>query len=348
MREFCRENGIPHLIDINGGVCHQVLPELGFVRPGMTLVATDSHTVTHGAFGAFGTGVGATDLAVVLLTGRLWLRVPEVVRVNIEGKLPLGVTAKDVILKVIGTLGQDAAVYQAVEFTGSTITAMGIAERMVMCNMTVEMGAKTAYIQPDDAVLDYVRQRVGESFTVYTTDPGYQYAGEYQFSVDELVPQVAVPHSIDNVKDITSVEPVPIDQVLIGTCTNGRVEDIAIAAKILGGHRIPSSVRLVVIPASAKVLRECIDKGYIQTLIDSGATVAAPGCGPCLGVHEGLLADGERCVATSSRNFPGRMGSTGAEIYVASPATAAASARAGRLMDPRVYLSEKGGTGCAD
>lgn len=338
MREFCFEQKIPHLADINSGVCHQVMPERGLVRPGMILVATDSHTTTHGAFGAFGTGVGSTDLATILITGKLWFRVPEIIKINIEGKMVPGVMAKDIILKVIGELGQDVAVYKAIEFAGTAIEKMSVAERMVICNMSVEMGAKTSYIQPSDKVLSYVKEHYGNDFTVHSTDPDYEYVESYDFEISDLPPLVAVPHSIDHVLPVTEVEGVKVDQVLIGTCTGGRVEDIEIAAKILKGRKIAPHTRLVVLPASNEVFKESIQRGYIQELLDSGATVSAPGCGPCLGVHQGLLSAGERCVTTSSRNFPGRMGSAEAEIYAASPATAAATALEGKLVDPRKYL----------
>lgn len=338
MREFCFEQHIPHLFDIDCGVCHQVMPEHGLVRPGMVLVATDSHTTTHGAFGAFGTGVGATDLATILITGKLWFRVPEIINIRINGTIPPGVMGKDLVLKVLGELGQDIAVYKGIEYSGPAVEGLSLAERMVLCNMAVEMGAKTAYIQPGEEVLAYVRQRYGPNFTVYETDPGFEYDAVYDFDASDIEPQVALPHSVDNVKPVSAVAPAPINQVFIGTCTGGRVDDIAAAVKILKGHHIPPHTRLVVMPASKEVLKESISKGYIQDLMESGATISAPGCGPCLGVHQGLLADGESCVTTSSRNFPGRMGSVKAEIYIASPATAAATAREGKLADPRKYL----------
>lgn len=338
MREFVREQGIRYLFDINAGVCHQVMPEEGLVYPGMVLVATDSHTTTHGAFGAFATGVGATDLAVILITGSLWFRVPEIISIQIDGHLQKGVMAKDVILHVIGKLKQDAAVYKAVEYRGTTVENLSLAGRMVLCNMAVELGAKASYIQPDAATLEYVRTRTSRPFTVYHTDPGYKYAEEHYFQVSDLEPQVAVPHSVDNVVPVSEVEGVPVDQVFIGSCTGGRLEDIEVAARILAGRRVSPRCRLVVIPASTRVLREAMRAGYVEALLDAGAVFATPGCGPCLGAHAGVLAPGEVCVTTSSRNFPGRMGSTQASIYVASPATAAASAINAQIADPRRYL----------
>ncbi len=331
MRKFCRKQGIKHLFDINAGVCHQVLPEAGLVYPGMILIATDSHTTTHGAFGAFGTGVGATDLATILISGQLWFKVPEVIKIEINGNLKSGVMAKDIILKIIGDLGQSAAVYKAVEFTGSVIKELPIDERMALCNMTVEMGAKTSYIQPDETTISYLEQRVNHNFTIPETDNSYQYSEVYNYDVSDLEPVAAKPHSIDNVDKVSNIDDVKVDQVFIGTCTGGRVNDIAVAAEILAGKSIADNLRLVVIPASSEVYSKALKKGYIQTLIDSGATISAPGCGPCLGAHQGVLAAGETCVTTSSRNFPGRMGSTDAKIYSTSPYIAAYSALRGKV-----------------
>ncbi|MBA7655789.1 3-isopropylmalate dehydratase large subunit [subsurface metagenome] len=338
MREFIWEQRIRHFFDINSGVCHQVMPEAGIVWPSMILVATDSHTTTHGAFGALGTGVGATDLAAILLTGELWFRVPEVIRINIDGHLRPSVMAKDVILHIIGTLKQDIAVYKAIEYTGSTVSELSIAGRMVLCNMAVEMGAKTSYIQPDDKTLEYINAHTNHPFTIYTTDPDYHYNCEYQFDVADLEPQVAAPHSIDNVVPISQVAGVPVNQVFIGTCTGGRLEDIKVAAQILKNKKVNPHCRLIIIPASNNVLLEANKAGYVEILVKAGAAFATPGCGPCLGVHAGILAPGEVCVTTGSRNFPGRMGSSKAEIYSASPATAAAAALTGKLVDPSPYL----------
>ena len=336
--EFVWEQGIPHLFDINAGVCHQVMPEAGLVWPGMLLVATDSHTTTHGAFGAFGTGVGATDLAAILISGELWFRVPEVIKIRLEGKLQPGTMAKDVVLHLISELGTDGAVYKAIEYTGSTVSALSMAERMVICNMAVEMGAKTSYIQPDEKTLAYIKKHSKQNPIIFDTDPAYQYSDCLFFDVSNLEPQVALPHSVDRSVPIGAAPAIKVDQCFIGTCTGGRVEDFAVAAKILAGKRIHPRTRLVVIPASRQVLLECINLGYIQALIEAGATISTPGCGPCLGAHEGVLAPGEVCVTASNRNFPGRMGSTEASIYLASPATVAATALAGALTDPRTVL----------
>ncbi|USS40667.1 3-isopropylmalate dehydratase large subunit [Thermococcus aggregans] len=340
MREFVREQKIKYLFDVDAGICHQILPESGLVWPGMLLIMTDSHTTTHGAFGAFGTGVGATDLAVALLTGELWFRVPEIIRINVDGYLQPGVMAKDVILHIIGTLKQDAAIYKAIEFTGSTVKELSIDGRMVLTNMSVEMGAKTSYIQPDNKTLAYLKSRVKKPFKVYTTDPGYKYAEEFLFEVEKLEPQVAVPHTVDNVVSVSEVEGVEVDQVFIGSCTGGRLEDIEIAARILKNKKINKNTRLIVGPASKNVLLEAINAGYIDILLKAGATIIPPGCGPCLGAHQGVLAPGEVGVTTSSRNFPGRMGSREAKIYITSPATAAATALEGKIADPRKYIKE--------
>jgi 3-isopropylmalate/(R)-2-methylmalate dehydratase large subunit len=332
MREFCNEQNIDKLFDINKGVCHQVMPEAGIVYPGMLLVATDSHTTTHGAFGAFGTGVGATDLSTILLEGKLWFKVPEVIKINIIGKLKPGIMAKDVILKILGELGQDAAVYKAVEFTGPVVENLQMAERMVLCNMAVEMGAKTSYIKPDSTTREYIDQRVNHDYTVYETDSDFEYDEVYEFDVSDLERVTAAPHDIDNVINVRDAGDVKVDQVFIGTCTGGRVNDIKTAAKILKGKKIANGVRLIVIPASDEVMREAMKKGYIDTLMESGATISAPGCGPCLGAHQGVITAGEVCVSTSSRNFLGRMGSTEAKVYSASPATAAYSALYGKVV----------------
>ncbi len=337
-REFCWDQGIDLLMDVDTGVCHQVLADNGLVYPGMVLVVTDSHTTTHGAFGAFGTGVGATDLAIIMMTGQLWFRVPEVIRINLEGKLPKGVFAKDVILKVIGSLGADYGVYRAVEFTGPVLKEFSVSERMALCNMTTEMGAKTAYIQPDEITLAFLKGKAKQDYEIFTTDPGYKYAAQHTFDVSGLKPQVAAPHSVDNVFDITEYIGKPVNQAFLGTCTGGRVEDLAVAAGILKGKRINPKTRFLVVPASKGVFLEAMDRGYIQTLVEAGATFVTPGCAACLGTHQGMLASGETCITASSRNFPGRMGHNKAEIFVGSPAAVAAAALAGKIVNPADYL----------
>lgn len=337
-REFCWDQGIDLLIDINEGVCHQVLADRGLSYPGELIVVTDSHTTTHGAFGAFGTGVGATDLATILITGKLWFRVPEIIRINFEGQLPKGVYAKDIILHAIGELGADYAVYKAVEFGGSVIKQLSISERMALCNMTTEMGAKTAYIQPDEVTMAFVKEHVTREYEVFTTDPGYQYVAEHTFDVSKLIPQVAAPFSVDNVHDITQFVGRKIDQAYLGSCTGGRLEDIAIAAEILEGKKINPRTRMIVVPASRDVLLQAMEKGYMKTLINAGATFVTPGCASCLGTHQGMLAGGETCISSTNRNFPGRMGHVKGEIFLGSPAAVAASALEGKITDPTQYL----------
>lgn len=341
MRQFAKEQGLTHHFDINTGVCHQVMAESGVVWPGMVLVATDSHTTTHGAFGAFGTGIGATDMATVLISGELWFRVPEIIKIEINGKLRSGVYAKDVILHILGKLKSDVAVYRAIEFSGSYIEELDVPSRMTICNMAVEMGAKTAYMKPNDKVLEYVRSRTNRKFIIDETDPGYEYKETYVFDVSPLSPQLAVPHSVDNVLPIEVVEKIKVDQAFIGSCTGGRLEDLEAAAKILHGKKINKDTRLIVISASTEVFQKAMKLGYVDILINAGATFASPGCGPCLGTHEGLLAPGEVCITATNRNFPGRMGSSEAFIYLASPATVAASALTGEITDPREVIGGK-------
>ena len=340
MREFAKAQQFTHHFDIDAGVCHQVMLEAGVILPGRVIVATDSHTTTHGALGAFGTGVGATDMAVIMITGEMWMRVPEIINIRIDGEAPDSVLPKDVVLYALGLLGADGAVYKAIEFTGSYVEALGVSGRMVLCNMAVEMGAKAAYIQPNEEVLAYAAACAEYPYEVEYTDADFVYDEEYSYDITNMSPQIAAPHSVDNVKPIEELCGIELDQGFIGSCTGGRVDDFAVAAEILKGHKIPKFTRLVIIPASAEVMRECMDKGYIQTLMDAGATISSPGCGPCLGAHEGIIAAGERCISSTNRNFPGRMGSTGGEIYLASPAVVAASMLTGKITDPRGLIKE--------
>ncbi|HSR13613.1 MAG TPA: 3-isopropylmalate dehydratase large subunit [Thermodesulfobacteriota bacterium] len=337
-REFCREQSIELFFDVDQGVCHQAMVDNGLVYPGMVLVATDSHTTIHGAFGAFGTGVGATDMAVIMITGKLWFRVPEIIRFHLEGKLRKGVFAKDVILRIIGDLGADYGIYKGIEFTGPALKAIPVSERMTLCNMTTEMGAKTAYIQPDEITLEFIRSRVKKDFQVASSDPGFKYEAEHTYDVSKLTPQLAAPHSVDNVHPIDKFVGTRVDQAFLGTCTGGRVEDLAIAAKILKGKKVNRDTRFLVVPASKRVLLDAMNQGVMQTLVEAGATFVTPGCAACLGTHEGILAPGETCITASSRNFPGRMGSTQAQIYVGSPASVAAAALEGKIVDPTPYL----------
>jgi 3-isopropylmalate/(R)-2-methylmalate dehydratase large subunit len=337
-RRFCWDQGIDMLMDVDQGVCHQVLADKGFAYPGALIVITDSHTTTHGAFGAFGTGVGATDMAIILATGKLWFRVPEIIRINLDGKIPRGVYAKDIILHVIGKLGADYAVYKGVEFTGSVIAQLSISERMALCNMTTEMGAKTCYIQPDDVTMAFVRKYVTRPHEIFHTDPGYAYAAEHSFDVSALKPQVAAPSSVDNVRDLQAAAGTPVDQAYLGSCTGGRFDDLAVAAAILKGKKIHPRTRLIVVPASKEVFLQAMRSGVAQDLVEAGGTFVTPGCACCLGTHEGMLASEETCISSTNRNFPGRMGHAKAKIYLGSPAAVAASALEGKITDPTPYL----------
>jgi 3-isopropylmalate/(R)-2-methylmalate dehydratase large subunit len=338
-REFCWEQEIELLMDIDQGVCHQVLVDKGLAYPGEIVVITDSHTTTHGAFGAFGTGVGATDLAIVLTTGKLWFRVPEVIKINFEGIPSKGVYAKDIILHAIGELGADFAIYKAIEFAGSTLKYLSISQRMAMCNMSTEMGAKTSYIQPDEITMEFLEKKVTKEFEIYHTDKDFVYEREITFDISNLKPQVSAPFSVDNVYDVTHFIGQEIDQAYLGSCTGGRSDDIAIAANILRDKKIAPRTRFVIVPASKEVFLESMANGDVQTLVQAGATFATPGCAACLGTHQGILASGERCITTTNRNFPGRMGDTTAQIFLGSPAAVAAAALEGKIVDPSDYIN---------
>jgi len=336
MREFAGEQNIRHFYDVGmGGVCHQVMPEKGHVRPAELIVGADSHTCTYGAFGAFGTGIGSTETAAVFATGEIWLRVPESIRINVDGSFRRFVTPKDLILNIIGKIGADGAIYKAVEFTGPSIQKMRISGRMTVCNMAVEMGAKTGIINPDEITSSYVKSRTDKPFKELRSDADAAYERTLQVNVDSLEPQVACPHTVDNVKPISEVEGIPVDQAFIGSCTNGRLEDLRLAAEFLKDKRINDGVRLLVTPASQEIYIGALQEGLLEVFVRSGAFVCNPTCGACFGGHMGLLAPKETCISTSNRNFIGRMGSPQAEIYLASPATVAASAITGEITDPR-------------
>lgn len=337
-RKFASEQGIDKLMDVNQGVCHQILADKGLVSPGKLIIITDSHTPTHGAFGAFGTGVGATDLACILKTGELWFRVPKIVKIILNGKLAQGVYAKDIILHVIGKIGADFAIYKGVEFAGTLIPELSIAERMTICNMSTEMGAKAAYIHPDVVTKAFLEEKGVKDYTIFTTDEDFVYEAEVTFDVSSIMPQVAAPFSVDNVYDIDKYLGTPVNQAFLGTCTGGRLEDIAVAAKILKGRKIHKGTRMLVVPASKAIQMEAIRLGYMSDLVDAGCTFVTPGCAACLGTHEGLIAESETCITSSSRNFPGRMGHNKGKIFLASPATVAASALNGVITDPTPYL----------
>ncbi|MGQ9626271.1 MAG: 3-isopropylmalate dehydratase large subunit [Anaerolineae bacterium] len=337
-RKFASEQGIAHFYDVGEGICHQVLPEKGHAFPGSLIVGSDSHTTTYGAFGAFAVGIGRTEAAAVMATGEIWLRVPESYRIEIVGKLPAGVSAKDVILHIIGELSADGADYRSVEFCGEAVREMGVAGRMVLCNMAAEMGAKNAYVAPDEKTRAWLAGRTDVKYEEMRPDPDARYERAFTYDVSGLSPQVAKPHNVDNVASVSEVEGVKVDQALIGTCTNGRMEDLEAAAQILRGRKVAPHVRLLVLPASREVLLDALKRGIITDLVQAGAIILNPGCGPCLGAHEGVMAPGEVTISTANRNFKGRMGCKDAEIYLASPATVAASAVKGAIADPRHFL----------
>jgi homoaconitate hydratase family protein len=336
LREFVRKQGIGKFYDVGrGGICHQVMVEKGHVKPGQLVVGADSHTCTYGAVGAFATGMGATDMAAVFLEGKTWLKVPETIKVNLEGQCQDLTTPKDLILYTIGRIGADGAVYKAIEFGGEAVRAMGIDGRMTFCNMAVEMGAKTGIVEPDQKTIDYLASRTSLEASIPRNDPDASYSETYTFDVGSLGPQVACPPSVDDVKPVEEVEGIPIDQAYIGSCTNGRIEDLRIAARIAKGRKVKDGVRAIIVPASQEVYLQALREGLMETLIGAGALICDPTCGACIGAHMGVLADGEVCIASINRNFIGRMGSTKAKVYLASPATVMASAIEGRIKDPR-------------
>ena len=337
IREFVEEQGIPHFFDVHHGICHQVFSENGFALPGNLILGADSHTTSYGAFGAFSAGIGRSEAASVWATDEIWLRVPETIRVEINGQLPPMVMTKDVILKIIGNLGADRANYRAVEFAGPAVEHFSLASRVVMANMAAEMGAKNGYFASDKKVFDWLQNRAQGEYKALMSDPDASYEAVFTYDISNLEPQVACPHTVDNVRTIAEVQGTPFHQALIGTCTNGRLEDLRIAARILKGRKVHPSVRVLVIPASRKEYLEALKEGIIESLVDAGCLILNPGCGPCLGAHQGILAPGEVALSTANRNFRGRMGSRDSAIYLASPATAAASAIEGKITDPRKY-----------
>jgi homoaconitate hydratase family protein len=337
IREFVAEQGIPNFFDINAGICHQVLPEQGFALPGKVIVGSDSHTPSYGALGAFATGIGRTETACTWATDEIWLRVPETMRIDLSGRFRGGVFAKDLSLKLIGDHGAEMANYKAVEFAGPAAGDFSVGARLTLANMSAEMGAKNGYFAPDAKTLKWLEGRARGPFVVASSDPDARFESVLTYDLDALEPQVARPHTVDNVKPVGAVAGKPVDQVLIGTCTNGRLEDLEAAAAIFRGRKVHPSVRCLVIPASWEVYREALKSGALAVLADAGCVILNSGCGPCLGAHEGIMAAGEVCLSTSNRNFRGRMGHRDSEIYLASPATAAATAVAGKIADPRKF-----------
>lgn len=335
LRKFAKEQKLIHFYDMFEGICHVVLPEKGFAQPGRLIVGADSHSVTYGAFGCFSTGIGSTDMAAVFATGKLWFKVPESMLIKSTGTLKLPVMSKDLILHIIGDVGMDGATYRAVEFKGETFSKMSMDSRMTVCNMVVEMGGKNGIIETDGVTEKYLKSRGVKSIKPVRSDPGVDYVETREYDVGVLEPQVACPHSVDNVKSVREVEGTEVDQAFIGTCTNGRLEDLEIAAKILKGKKVSKNVRLIIIPATAEVYRQAMERGLFRIFVEAGALIESPGCGACMGCHVGVLGPGEVSISASNRNFRGRQGSPESKVYLASPATVAASAVKGKITDPR-------------
>ncbi len=334
MREFGRDCGCA-VSDVGEGVCHQLVAER-YAKPGAVVVGSDSHTVTAGGLGAFATGMGSSDVAVAMALGKTWFRVPETMLVWLTGKLPPRVCSKDLILQLIGRIGADGATYMALEFSGPGVTSLSIPDRLVVANMAVEAGAKVGLFPGDEVTRAYLRE-LGRSadFTVLHGDADAHYASTLEVALDELEPVVSCPHTVDNVHTVAEMAGTHVDQVFLGTCTNGRIEDLALVAEMLKGRKKAAATRLLVAPASRRVLLQAIAEGYITTLVEAGALILPPGCAACLGLHQGILGDGEVCLSTANRNFKGRMGNPDSFVYLASPATAAATALAGVITDPR-------------
>jgi 3-isopropylmalate/(R)-2-methylmalate dehydratase large subunit len=351
VRRFVAEQDIPHFFEVGRGVCHQVVSEEALVLPGQIILGADSHTPHFGWLGAFGAGVGRSEMAAIWATGELWLRVPESIQIRIEGRLSDWTTAKDLALHIIGQLGADGGLYASVELSGPAIDCMSLESRMVLPNMMAECGVKNAYLPPDDPVFDWLTARrcrrmgtVDAGVEVATRqavqanalfpDPDASYQARFTFDAGRVEPLVACPHTVDHVAPVSAVSHVHVDQAFIGTCTNGRLEDLAEAARVVAGQRVARGTRLLIVPASSQVYREALRAGYVETLLDAGAVIGPPGCGPCMGNHMGILAPGEVCISSANRNFRGRMGTADSEIYLASPAVVAASAIAGRIVHP--------------
>ncbi|KXA98870.1 3-isopropylmalate dehydratase [candidate division MSBL1 archaeon SCGC-AAA259J03] len=335
LREFAEQQKISNFYGSFEGVCHQIMVEKAHALPGQLIVGADSHTCTYGALGAFSTGIGSTDMAAVFAEGELWFKVPQTVKIEIEGELKERTMPKDLTLTVVGDVGADGAIYRSLEFLGSGVEKIGISGRMTICNMGVEMGAKAAIVPADDETEKYLESKTDEEYSTVAPDEDADYLEESHYDAGEIVPVAACPHSVDNVHPVRELENTEVQQAFLGSCTNGRFEDLAVAADILEGEEIPKGVRMLVAPASKWIYREALEAGLIDKLVDAGATIEPPGCATCWGGHLGIMAPGEVCVSSSNRNFKGRMGSPQAEIYLSSPATVAASALYGEITDPR-------------
>ncbi len=335
IREFVDDHPESTFYDVGTGISHEVLPEKGHVRPGDLIIGSDSHTVTHGAFGAASTGMGDTDVAYALATGEAWFRVPETIEFEVHGEFGDRVSAKDLVLHIAGEFGSDVARYKAIEFRGPAVEALPIDGRMTLTNMSIELGAKFGFTPVDDVVTEYVEERTDEPYEVFHADADAEYAERHVIDVTDLEPQIAVPHDVDDVHPISAVDPVAVDQVFLGSCTNGKFDDLAAAAEILEGHEVAPMTRFIVTPASREIYSRAAEAGIIRTFNDAGAVVTSSTCGACPGLGMGLLGEGEVCLAAQNRNYRGRMGHNESEIYLSSPETAAATAITGRITDPR-------------
>lgn len=341
LRVFAEKHHLKYYFEIGRmGIEHALLPEKGIVAPGDLVIGADSHTCTYGALGAFSTGVGSTDLAACFATGKVWLKVPESIKFVFHGKVKNWTSGKDLILYTIGKIGVDGALYKAMEFAGSAISLLPMDDRFTMCNMAIEAGAKSGIISPDKNTEGYIKGRVEKKYVMYQSDPDSSYSKTYEFNADEISPQVALPSLPENTKAVTDVAGIKIDQVVIGSCTNGRISDLRIAAQILKGKKAHPSIRLIIIPATQDIYKQALQEGLIETFINAEAVVSTPTCGPCLGGHMGILAEGERALSTTNRNFVGRMGHPKSEIYLCSPAVAAASAITGKITPPDEVVKE--------
>ncbi|MEP9410692.1 MAG: 3-isopropylmalate dehydratase large subunit [Candidatus Brocadia sp.] len=342
LRIFAEKHHLKHYFEIGRmGIEHALLPEKGIVAPGDLVIGADSHTCTYGALGAFSTGVGSTDLAACFATGKVWLKVPESIKFVFHGRVKNWTSGKDLILFTIGKIGVDGALYKAMEFAGNAISDLPMDDRFAMCNMAIEAGAKSGIIAPDKNTEDYIKGRVTKKYVMYQSDPGCNYTKTYEFNAEEISPQIALPSLPENTKPVEEVSGIKIDQVVIGSCTNGRISDLRIAAKILKGKKAHPSIRLIIIPATQDIYKQALLEGLIETFIDAEAVVSTPTCGPCLGGHMGILAEGERALSTTNRNFVGRMGHPKSEIYLCSPAVAAASAITGMITPPDEVIKSR-------